>query len=310
MSENMPRHAVVRTDAGGAFPPPGRGVRGGLSGRVHVSLMRSIRGEMRKLLSLRSTWIMLLLDFLALPAGGLVLAFMMKLTNGTDMPAGQAPGLSASAYWSAIGSLYQVSAIIVAILGVMSVTADYTSSSIDSTLTANPHRGMVLAGKGVCVALVTWVASQLSVLVSWACVQAVLSSEQVGPLEASMSRLPWVIILGTPAMLTLFAVMAVGIGALCRSTLGGVLVVFAVVMFIPTFLDIISGFQRYFSWVAPLSRAFPMSLIASFLDANPPMPEQDMAFDPQWWQCGLLMVAWTAAFYIIGHIVMKVADIK
>lgn len=281
--------------------------------RVHLSFLRSLRSEMLKLTSLASTWIMTLIALVLQPFGALTSAWSLRYMSTIDQSSGKplktpAP-IAMSEYWVAAGSGLALASVVVGIMGVLCISAEFSSSSIDATLTSNPRRGTVLAAKAVCLAVLTWVTSQIGVLLAWASVQIILSAPGRIPLKASEASIPWVNLLGGPIFMAVFAVMALGIGAMCRSTVGGVMTVLGLVLIAPMLFGIIQAVSRYFVWVQSLSNILPLNLLDYFLSGQTePVPGQ-VGFVPLWWQAGLIMVAWTAVFYALGTLVMKRIDI-
>lgn len=282
--------------------------------RIHLSFLRTLRSEMLKLTSLTSTWIMTLIALVLQPLGALASAWSLRFMSTIDPSSGKplktpAP-IAMSEYWVATGSGLGLAIVVVGIMGVLCISAEFSSSSIDATLTTNPRRGTVLAAKAVCLAALTWVTSQIGVLLAWASVQIILSAPGRIPLEAFEASIPWVNLLGGPIFLAVFAVMALGIGAMCRSTVGGVLTVLGLVLIAPMLFGIIQAVSRRIVWVQTLSNILPMNLLNYFLSGQTePMPGQ-VGFVPLWWQAGLLMVVWTAVFYALGTLVIKRLDIN
>lgn len=282
--------------------------------RIHLSFLRTLHSEMLKLTSLTSTWIMTLIALVLQPLGALTSAWSIRFMSTIDPSSGKplktpAP-IAMSEYWVATGSGLGLAIVVVGIMGVLCISAEFSSSSIDATLTTNPRRGTVLAAKAVCLAALTWVTSQIGVLLAWASVQIILSAPGRIPLEAFEASIPWVNLLGGPIFLAVFAVMALGIGAMCRSTVGGVLTVLGLVLIAPMLFGIIQAVSRRIVWVQTLSNILPMNLLNYFLSGQTePMPGQ-VGFVPLWWQAGLIMVVWTAVFYALGTLVIKRLDIN
>lgn len=282
--------------------------------RIHLSFLRTLRSEMLKLTSLTSTWIMTLIALVLQPLGALAsawsLRFMSTINPSSGKPLKTPAPIAMSEYWVATGSGLGLAIVVVGIMGVLCISAEFSSSSIDATLTTNPRRGTVLAAKAVCLAALTWVTSQIGVLLAWASVQIILSAPGRIPLEAFEAPIPWVNLLGGPIFLAVFAVMALGIGAMCRSTVGGVLTVLGLVLIAPMLFGIIQAVSRRIVWVQTLSNILPMNLLNYFLSGQTePMPGQ-VGFVPLWWQAGLIMVVWTAVFYALGTLVIKRLDIN
>ncbi|BDR53717.1 ABC transporter permease [Bombiscardovia nodaiensis] len=295
-----------------------------LGQRAHVSLWNSIRSEYVKLMSLKSTWILLIINFLLLPGGAALSALSMKLIYTidprTDKALAQTRNMPSALVWQSVTAFVTISTIVVGILGVMSITTEFTSDSIDSSLTANPHRGMMVGAKAIVVAALTWASTQLAIFVSWGVVRMVIGSIPVDPLQHGEGALLWVSLFGPALVSACFAVLSVGLGALCRSTVGAVFALIGIDMFLPEIVILLSNIGHYFTWTRTLGRLMPSQLVDTFITAGVNlndalgMPSGEsvatQGFDPSWWQAGLIFLVWVAAFYIIGAIMMDRRDIK
>lgn len=302
----------VRQDSAGNYQTS----RSEMSQRVHVSLWHCIRSEYIKFTSLKSTWILLIINALLIPMGAALAAWSVQLAARLSMEAqggkGEAMPIPASVPWQSITTFVTVTTIVVGIFGVMSITSEFVSTSIDATLTANPHRNMVLGAKAIVASTFTWCSTQLGILLSWTAVGLIFRGITTSHLKSELSALPWVSILGAPIVDVLFVVMAIGIGALCRSTVAGVFVLIAIDMFLPAAVAILSNLGNVFAWLQTLGRLMPLQLMSTFLAGglndvhNGPVS----GFYPSWWQSGLLLLVWTVIFYICGAVVLDRRDIK
>ncbi|BDR54020.1 ABC transporter permease [Bombiscardovia apis] len=315
----MPAAPVMGGNASAAAPTPVNNYQSSrreLSQHVHVGLWRSIRSEFVKLTSLKSTWILLIINLLLLPAGAAMAAWTMKTVARLDLTTGDfsnhTRAIPAQAVWQSVTTFVGISTIVVGIFGVLSITTEFTSSSVDASLTANPHRNMMLAAKAIVVAAFSWCFSQLGILLSWAIVRLQLSGVEILSLDHAYKALPWVSIIGAPLISVGFAVMAVGVGALCRSTVGAVFTLIGIDFFLPAIISIFSIAMRYVTWIGTLSKLMPTQLMSTFLAAGSSSGEDISAksFDPLWWQAGLLFLVWVVAFYAIGAVLLEKRDIK
>lgn len=282
--------------------------------RVHLSFLRALHGEMLKLNSLKSTWIMVALALLLEPFGAFASAWSYKylstINPTTGKPLKTPAPIAMSDYWLSTGAGLSMAIIVVGVMGVLCISSEFTGSSITATLTSNPRRGTVLAAKAAYLAFLTWMTSQIGVLFSWAAVQLTLSAPGKTELEASQVSLPWLNLLGGPLFLAVFAVMALGIGAACRSTVGGVMTVLGLILIAPMLLSILRAVSRYFAWLDTLTSILPMDLLGLFLGGQTAPPSDVTGFLPLWWQAGLIMVVWAAVFYFLGTLIVKRVDIS
>lgn len=284
---------------------------------THVSLWNSVRSEFVKLASVKSTWILQIINAVFMVIGAELSSQSIKLAaeisaDGDDSMASQIIEVTASSYWSSITAFMHAIIIVVGIFGVMSVTAEFTTSSIESTLVANPHRNMVLGAKAIAVMIYTWCSAQIATLLSWGAVHLAFSGVKISSLAAGEGTLPWVVIFGTPLVEAFFALLAVGVGVLCRSTVGGVFVIIIMTMFLPLIVVIILSMSSAAAWSLTISRLLPMTLIDTFLQGGVKVSSIGpvSGYLPSWWEAGIIFVVWAVVFYIVGAIVMARRDIK
>jgi ABC-type transport system involved in multi-copper enzyme maturation permease subunit len=111
----------------------------------------------------------------------------------------------------------------------------------------------------------------------------------------------------------LMAVLAQGLGAMCRSTVGGVFSLVGLLMILSSIVSITSSLNSQLGWLESISMCLPGASIGTFMrgPASGPTPTfSNPPFTPVWWQSGLIFLAWTAVFYIIGVIVVRRSDVK
>ena len=121
--------------------------------------------------------------------------------------------------------------IVAGILGVMSVGAEYSSGSIQTTLMAVPTRLRVLWAKAIVQFLAVTGTALVTVFGAWAATYPFYAKHG---LEAPLSG-PGVLValLGAAAYLGMCAVVGVGIGMLVRSTTVGAILIFAATLLGP-----------------------------------------------------------------------------
>lgn len=192
------------------------------------------RSEWTKLRSLRSTsWTLAVTSVITIGLGAL---FSFGRSSGRgDEPI--PPDFNAAGF--AFNALY-LSQLSIGVLGVLAITAEYSSGMIRTTFTAVPQRGKVLAVKAVVFGLVTLLAALVTVFATFFLSQAIFRGS--GRITAvSLSQPPALrIVLGAAAYLTLCGLLGLALGALLRSTaaaisaLAGLLFVLPILMnFLP-----------------------------------------------------------------------------
>ncbi len=116
-------------------------------------MLRLVRSEWIKLSSLRSTWIILLFAVLGPTVLGLLFA------ANTDE-------LIASDLFEMVGAVSIISYILLGVLGVLCITAEFGHDTIQPTFSATPRRLRVVAAKIIVIALVAAVTQTLAASVA------------------------------------------------------------------------------------------------------------------------------------------------
>lgn len=118
-----------------------------------------------------------------------------------------------------------------AVAGVLAATAEYSTGTIRTTLTATPRRLRVLAAKAVVVAAATTPAAALTALATFLVTQPIMARES---LDASLAQ-PGVLraVAGGALFMTGAALMALGLGVTLRHTAGAIATVVVVFFITP-----------------------------------------------------------------------------
>ena len=277
-----------------------------------LTLSGAVQGELRKMLSLRSTWALLLIVMLLQPLSTGLMVCMTRILAGLDRQIDDFPAhlvfASGDVFWLAVASGLFPAMIVAGILGVLVLTREFSGGTIESTLTANPRRGMVLMAKGLALALLTWLAAQVGLLLSWM-LAALLLPGKSGALPAYQPGLALIDLLGGPLMLVLFALMGLGLGALSRSKAGGIGLFLGLTVILPLMLGLMRGLIPHAGWLQALFSLTTTSLLGAFLSDLGGASEAGIGWWPTWWQAGLIMLVWTALCCALGTLVFRRTDI-
>jgi ABC-2 type transport system permease protein len=211
---------------GGALPRLERAGR--------VTQLRALRSEWTKLVSVRSTrWSLLAAVILTI---GLPMVFAGVTTShwGSMSPHERADRHPLDIALAGVN----VSQLAVAVLGVLVITAEYSTGMIRSTMIAVPKRLPVLWAKLVVYALVAFVLMLPSVLIAYVGSQAILSRHHI--LQISFSH-PGVArsVVGGAVYLMLVGIFAYTIGAITRNTAGGIGTFAGIFFVIPPLMNIL-----------------------------------------------------------------------
>jgi ABC-2 type transport system permease protein len=122
-------------------------------------------------------------------------------------------------------------------LGVLVITAEYSTGMIRSTLSAVPKRLPVLWGKALVYGTAVFVVSLPAVFIVFFAAQAILSAQHI---NIAISH-PGVLraLLGAALFLTVMGLFGLGLGAIVRSTAGGIALLAGIVFVLPTVLDLL-----------------------------------------------------------------------
>jgi ABC-2 type transport system permease protein len=193
--------------------------------------MNVLRSEWTKLRSVRSTWIAVL---------GAVAACVALGVLGVSDQLGGSPADLPSDWDPTAESLkgYLFAQLVVGMLGVLSVTPEYASGMIGTSLTAVPSRPRLLGAKALVVVAIALVTGLVTTLVSFAVVQLLLGGADLpaaGIGDPGVARA----LVGGTLYLTLVALIGVAVGVLGRSTAVGLAVLVGALLLVPALAGIL-----------------------------------------------------------------------
>ena len=194
---------------------------------VRVTQLRVVRSEWTKFRSVRSTYWSLLVALLLLIGIGILVCAIFTA---------RWPHLGAherASFQPLRASLVGVNfaQLAVGVLGVLVITAEYSTGAIRATFSAVPKRLPVLWAKTGVFAAVALVLSLPAVFIVFFAGQSILSAHHV---NVSISH-PGVLraLLGAALYLMVMGVFGLGLGAILRSTAGGISALAAIVFVLP-----------------------------------------------------------------------------
>jgi ABC-2 type transport system permease protein len=150
-----------------APPPPVVG-RAGLRG--------ALASEFTKLRSVRSTYWTLGALFVVSVGLGIAVA-AGTAANVTNHPFQK---IAFDATQTSLGAFFELGQLIIAVIGAMVITSEYSTGMIRTSLTAQPRRGVVYAAKAIAFTAVTLVISVVTAFVAFLAGQAMYASSGVG----------------------------------------------------------------------------------------------------------------------------------
>ena len=163
----------------------------------------------------------------------------------------------------------QLAQLAIGVLGVLVITAEYSTGMIRASMTAVPKRLPVLWAKAIVFAAVTFTLMTTSALIAFFLGQAILSRHGlgVGFTDPGVAR----VVIGVGLYLTVVGLFALGLGSIVRNTAGGI-ALFAGLMFVlpPLLLLLPSSWHDAASPYLPLAAGEAMlSLTRSGNDLAP-----------------------------------------
>jgi ABC-2 type transport system permease protein len=238
--------------------PPASG-RAGLRG--------ALASELTKIRSVRSTyWTLAALLIVSVGLGAAICAGQAASFNSNP---GNVAGFDATQ--TSLAAFFEIGQLIIAVLGAMAITAEYSTGMIRTSLTAQPRRGVVFTAKAIVFTSVTLVISVITSFIAFFLGQALLGhgvSASVfhttkihtgvqgcitkggppmgggGPAcpQGSMKFIGTTVItpgtvltaiIGTALFVTIVALIAYGVGAIVRHTAGTIAIVITALFIIP-----------------------------------------------------------------------------
>jgi hypothetical protein len=123
------------------------------------------------------------------------------------------------------------------VLGVLTITAEYSTGMIRSSLAAVPRRLPVLWGKAIVFGAVSFVISLPAILAVFFIGQGILSGRH---LDIALSH-PGVLraLVGAALYLTVMGLFGLGLGAIVRNTAGGIALLVGIMFMLPPLLGLL-----------------------------------------------------------------------
>src|SRR3984957_10751873 len=228
-----------------------------------AGLRGAIASELTKIRSVRSTYWTLGALFVVSVGLGILISWASG-SNFANNPGNKA-GYDATQ--NALGVFFFLGEFIIAVLGAMVITSEYSTGMIRTSLTAQPRRGVVYAAKAIAFTAVTLVVSLVTAFVTFFAGQAMLSGKGVAaslfhtvtiPASANVNctgggpgsgpgnciatfsgsdvitaSTVLTAIIGTALFVTIVALIAFGVGSIVRHTAGTIAIVIAFLFIVP-----------------------------------------------------------------------------
>jgi len=265
-----------------------------------VTFPRVLASEWIKLRTVRATVWTLSITLAAMVGIAVVATWATTQLAGT--PDGEASMAFSAATFPIAG--WFLAQLVVAVLGVLTVTGEYGTGMIRSTFAAVPTRVPALLGKALTVFTVVLAVSAVAVGLSWLAAWPFLTDLGVAiDLGDAQS---WRLLAGTPLYLATIAALGFAIGALVRHSAGALAVVLGLLLVVENVLAAIP--LRLFELVSPFLPATAggrllmddstLTFVGTVTDGAQLSP----------WQGYGVMAAWVAVLLTLACVVTRRRD--
>jgi hypothetical protein len=258
---------------------------------LKVTQVRVIRSEWTKLRSVRSTYWTLFVTLLLVIGIGCLVCVIFNARWPHLAPHERADFNALRA--SLVGVNF--AQLAVGVLGVLVITAEYTTGMIRATLSAVPKRLPALWAKTIVFGAVALLLSLPAVFIVFFAGQAILSGQHI---NISISH-PGVLrsLFGASLYLMVMGVFGLGLGAILRSTAGGISALAAIVFVLPPIITLFpSSFANSVTPYLPSNAGGALWTIKP--DAHTLAP----------WAGFAVFCGWAIASIVIGALLLRRRD--
>lgn len=205
--------------------------------RSNLTFAGILRSELIKLLSLRSTvWCFAIVIVLTVGLAALAALTIPSALDGL----GPVPSQPTWVQTATLGIAF--AQLVVAVLGVLAITGEYSTGMIRSTMTAVPRRTPALAAKAIVIGLSTFVVGLVALGAAAVLSGAILSGAGLavdfGDPAIAVSMV------GAAGYLALIAVLSLAIGTTVRNSPAGITSALGLILVLPVVLSIFAALTR------------------------------------------------------------------
>ncbi len=184
---------------------------------------------------MRSTYWTYIVAVVAIIGIGVLVASIMRTQWSTLGPTDRANLGPAAISLSGLG----FGQLAVGVVGVLTITAEYSTGMIRSTLAAVPRRPVVIASKAAVLAAVTFVVLLVAVFPTFFVAQAILH----GKVPTASLGDPGILrsLLGAALYLSMLSLFALAIGVLVRRSAGAIAIFMGLLLVVPIVASFLPG---------------------------------------------------------------------
>ncbi|KRA23244.1 hypothetical protein ASD65_01535 [Microbacterium sp. Root61] len=262
-----------------------------------LSFAHLVRGEWIKLVTLRSTWWSFGMVALISIGLSLLMATSMSAFLGDSGPLSVAE-INAQAVMVVLFSTV-LTQLLAVVIGAISVTGEYSTGMIRSTLTAAPQRIPSLLAKALVVGVSLFVSTFVVFVIAALVTGPILPTGAMDLSDLNSSLMP---LLGASFYLAIIAILGVGIGFIIRNGPGALAAGIGLVFVAPL---IVGFFPRIpdLEWLHTLASYLPSNAGQSLFMGSP-MSGDVLETVP----AVLTLIAWAVVALVGGSTVLKTRD--
>jgi ABC-2 type transport system permease protein len=267
-----------------------------------LSFPRVLRSEWIKLRTLRSTfWTLSSVVVLVVGIAALIAATIPdKASLLAQVPESQRASVEdqgAQFATTAATAGLTFAALVIAVLGVLAISGEFSTGMIRSSFAAVPRRFPVLAAKALVLFVVSFLIGLVASAASWAVAVPFLNGKGYSGNLFSEDTL-WAI-LGAGLYLGLVAVFALGVGTIVKASAGGIAAALGILLVLPIIASIIAGLTKT-QWLQDAGHY----LISNAGNGLAGGTNGDL--EP--WANVLIVVVWAAVAFIGGAVLLQRRD--
>ncbi|GAB3615462.1 ABC transporter permease subunit [Okibacterium endophyticum] len=269
----------------------GTRARGESSPVAHLSFAGVLNSEWIKLRTLRSTmWSFALIVLVALALG-----ITMAATFGDPLSAQAPEDVRVSITVTIVIASTVLAQLIAAVLGALTISGEYSTGMIRSTLAAVPTRLPALFAKAIVLGATTFVVGIIGTTLTFF---ATLGLRADKGMDVALTNPDvYMPMLGAAAYIALVAVFALGLGALIRSSAGAIAAAIGLILVLPLVLGLIPA-----DWASDTA---PYLL----LNAGNELIGLSSSDEPRGtWELMGIIIAWPVATMFAGTIALARRD--
>ena len=253
----------------------------------HLTFPRIVRSEWIKLWTLRSTYWTLGITVAVMVLFAWAMAASINAMGADAMSETGGVESAASLVYTALGPGQAFGSLVLVVVAALTVTGEYGTGQIRSTLAAVPARLPVLWAKALVVLVVSFVTAAVGTALSLLLAGLIVSDLQPDWSDPETVR----VVLGTPLYIAGVALLGFAVGALLRNTAATIAIVIGFVLVIESVLSLISWKPlEYVRPFLPSSAGARVSTPQEFIDMTNQMSPNAVSLGP--WAGYAVLIGW------------------